>query len=118
MEDSSSYTKILTDNVEVEPTLKFGTFSDTIVKMIKGSHPNFAVGIYGEWGTGKTTSMKLIQERLNAHRNILTIWFNAWTYEQEKQFVLESLMKVIAYKMNDFPNYKKAKDLHNKCYDT
>ena len=34
--------------------------------MIKGSTPKFSVGIYGEWGTGKTTLMRIIEEKLKS----------------------------------------------------
>jgi hypothetical protein len=89
--------------------------------MVKGSEPNFSIGIYGEWGTGKTTLMKSIENVLKSDKdnNILTIWFNAWKYEREEQFALVSLMKTIAYKMDEQPEkYKKAKQVFYKSIVT
>src|SRR5688500_17315422 len=85
--------KILTDDVEIELMLDFENFGENIVKMIRGTQPKFSVGIYGDWGTGKTRLMKLINERLltqdnKQDNNSLTIWFNAYTYERDQQFVL------------------------------
>ena len=79
--------------------------------MIKGSTPNFSIGIYGEWGTGKTTLMRSIEKNLRAEDNILTVWFNAWGYEREDQFAIIALMKTIAYAMGKHDIYKKIKPI-------
>jgi hypothetical protein len=110
--------KILTDEFEIEPFLDFDRYVGTVVRMVKGSEPNFSIGIYGEWGTGKTTLMRSIENRLKSDKNILTIWFNAWRYEREEQFALVSLMKTIAYKMDEQPKYKNAKEVFYKSIVT
>lgn len=51
---------ILADNLESNPVkpdddLSFSEYSNTIVKMINASKQKFSVGIYGDWGIGKTT---------------------------------------------------------------
>jgi len=33
--------------------------------MVRGSKPQFSIGIYGKWGTGKTTLMKMVEKKLN-----------------------------------------------------
>jgi predicted KAP-like P-loop ATPase len=88
--------KILTEDIEINPILNFKDYADTIVNMIKGSTPKFSVGIYGEWGTGKTTLMRIIEEKLKSDNKVLTVWFNAWRYEREDQFAIIALMKTIA----------------------
>jgi predicted KAP-like P-loop ATPase len=103
--------KILTDSIEIEekPFLGFENYVDTIVKMVKGSKPSFSVGVYGEWGTGKTTLMRLIEEKLKTYDEILPVWFNAWRYERENQFALIALMKTLAYAMGALPTYREVK---------
>jgi predicted KAP-like P-loop ATPase len=105
-----------TDDVSRQPILDFDAYSNTIVKMIKESHPKFSIGIYGEWGSGKTTLMKVIEQKLNPKKNdnnedILTVWFNAWRYEREEQFALVSLLKTIAYKIDEQRKYDKVKKI-------
>lgn len=71
--------RILTDDVSTKPVLDFDRYVEAILKIVKGSHPKFSIGIYGEWGSGKTTMMRLIEEELKENSsNILTVWFNAW----------------------------------------
>jgi predicted AAA+ superfamily ATPase len=52
------------DDTEDDPILDFKQYSETIVNMIKSSNPKFCIGILGEWGTGKTTLMKLVEKKL------------------------------------------------------
>jgi tetratricopeptide (TPR) repeat protein len=113
--------KILTDEIEPEEQfLGFGRYSQTIVNIIKGSEPNFSIGIYGEWGTGKTTLMKAVADklRIGTDNDILTVWFNAWRYEREDQYAVVSLMKTIAYRMDEHPRYKKMKPVILKSIAT
>lgn len=96
---------ILIDDVEETPTHDFISLSKTISNLIRNSTPHFTVGIYGEWGTGKTTLMKSIEANLHStdsfegEQKILPIWFNAWKYEREDSLATVSLLKTVGYAM-------------------
>jgi predicted KAP-like P-loop ATPase len=101
---------IITDNFSEQPILDFDSYSDAIVKMIKNSYPNFTIGIFGEWGTGKTTLMKSIEKKIGKNdQDIITVWFDAWKYENEKEFALIPLLKVIDYSIPDEADERKRK---------
>lgn len=104
---------IITDDFALNPILNFDAYRDAIVKMIMESHPKFSIGIYGEWGTGKTTLMKRVEDKLKerSDNNILTVWFNAWRYEREDQFAITALLKTIGYAMGEHPIYKELKPI-------
>jgi predicted KAP-like P-loop ATPase len=97
--------------IEINPILDFKDYVDAIVKMIKGSTPKFSVGIYGEWGTGKTTLMRNIEDKQRSDNKILTLWFNTWRYEREDQFAIIALMKTIAYAMGEHRIYEELKPI-------
>jgi tetratricopeptide (TPR) repeat protein len=42
----------------------------------------FTVGIYGEWGSGKTSFLRMLDKRLR-EKSIAPVWFNAWKYTNE-----------------------------------
>lgn len=44
---------------------------------------SFVVGIYGEWGSGKTTVLNFIEKELNKFDNVICIKFNPWRYVDE-----------------------------------
>ncbi len=96
---------ILLDDYEKNPTRNFESLGKTLRNIIKSSPPNFVLGIYGEWGIGKTTLMKTIEANLNKdliskdESAILTIWFNAWKFERDKKPITHSLMKSMAFEM-------------------
>jgi len=104
--DPSEPQTILIDDVESNPTDDFTSLSITIANIIKDSTPHFTIGIYGEWGTGKTTLMKAIEKILSIEgipkneQKILPVWFNAWQYDREEHLATLSLMKTVAYEMS------------------
>ena len=58
------------------------------------SEPRFAIGIFGGWGSGKTTLMRAIQGQLDQRRTIVTVEFTAWRYEKEEHLIVPLLDKV------------------------
>ena len=93
--------KILIDEPTLTPSEEFLQIVETTGEIIKNSEPKFTLGIYGEWGTGKSTLMKCIKEKLELdnEEKFLTVWFNAWRFEREEHFATMALMKTIGYEM-------------------
>src|SRR5215208_2904171 len=61
----TSTIKIITDEPSLEDdALGFDGYTQKLSDIIINSTPRFAIGIFGGWGTGKTTLMKMIEKRL------------------------------------------------------
>jgi hypothetical protein len=56
--------RILIDSPSVHPSLGFGATASALARIIIDSPPRFAVGIFGDWGSGKTTLMEEIRRWL------------------------------------------------------
>jgi predicted KAP-like P-loop ATPase len=56
--------KFITDDFDFSEPVKFHDYSDSLSQLIKKSDPKFSIGIFGAWGTGKTTLMKMIEKKL------------------------------------------------------
>ena len=64
--------------------LGFDAYAQVLAQSALDTPGPFTIGVFGEWGTGKTSLMRLIQSRLSGEPNVATVWFNAWRYEKEE----------------------------------
>lgn len=84
--------KILIDTPTAYPALGYPEIARGLATVIKESEPRFAVGLFGGWGTGKTTLMTAIKAELRRqHRDVVTVDFNAWRFEREPQLLVPLL---------------------------
>ena len=74
------------------PTLSFGQIATYLASIVLASEPRFATGIFGGWGSGKSTLMEEI-ERLVVNRQdqVIVVQFNAWRYEREPHLIIPLL---------------------------
>ena len=108
-------TKILLDIEEKSPVLDFDKYVETACNLIKNSEPRFSIGIFGEWGTGKTTLMKGIKNKLQDQSDLTTVWFNAWRYENEQYHATIPLLKSIAYSIETNDEFKETSNKIKKA---
>ena len=86
--------------------LDFPEYADTLSEIVSFNPAPFTIGVYGDWGIGKSTLMHGIMERLTK-KEIIKIEFNAWRYSQEETSITYSLISAI------IRNLLKNKDLKN-----
>ena len=83
--------RLLTDQAlregpeDAEDGLGFQAYANVLAKAALGTPGPFTIGVFGEWGTGKTSLMRLTQAALEENGTVATVWFNAWRYEREEQ---------------------------------
>ena len=110
LKENITASKVLFD--DSPPSNDFVDYSNTIVNLVKGSITRFSIGIYGEPGSGKTTLMKIVENKLNQGNNdILTVWFNAWQYDRKDQSITIAFLKTISYAMGKHPIFKEINPL-------
>jgi len=79
----------------------FDTYSDSIVSIIQESQIEtpFTIAINGKWGSGKTSLMKTIKNKLDGSyrtspRKIKTVWFDAWKYTENNPLLAELAFEI------------------------
>lgn len=105
--------QVISDAPTSEPLNDFNELSLVLTNVIKNSESRFTIGIYGEWGTGKTTLMELIEKKISDDqepddKTILTVRFNAWRYEREERLATIAMMNAIANAMIKNEEFKKG----------
>jgi hypothetical protein len=101
---------IITDDISLDPILDFNLYRNAIVNIIRNSYPKFTIGIFGDWGTGKSTLMDSIDKKLQLEDpNLVIVRFDTWRYERENQFALIPLLKTIQFSIPE-EKYKNLKE--------
>jgi hypothetical protein len=72
----------------LQQVLGFDDFLELLQASVCGAQPPFVFGVLGDWGSGKTSVLRLLEGRLNrdlqdGRQAIIPIWFDAWRYENE-----------------------------------
>lgn len=69
--------------IESRSDNSFGTntYVDVLSEFISSCETPMTIAIQGDWGTGKTSMMKMIKESLDKN-TIVPVWFNTWQYSQ------------------------------------
>ena len=91
---------LLDDNPGGEDLLGFGRMADILYRVIRDiPKPPFTIGVFGEWGCGKTTLMEMVRDRLEQD-GAKTVWFNAWKYDG-KELIWNALLQAIFFTMRE-----------------
>ena len=88
--------KAINDTVKSDDALDFQSYADAFYDLIENSTPPLTIGIYGEWGTGKSFILNLIKKKIEAkkNKNLITVEFDAWTYNANEHLWIGLVQKV------------------------
>ncbi len=98
--------------------LGFADFVSLLHKSLANTTSPFVYGVLGDWGTGKTSILKILQNKLEAELQsgtdpLVPIWFNAWQYENESDLIypiLHAIKNDHAHRFKKSENIKKFGD--------
>ncbi|MBN1137800.1 MAG: SUMF1/EgtB/PvdO family nonheme iron enzyme [Anaerolineae bacterium] len=106
MSESKPIPPILDDLPAQQDSLDFAPYVDALgdILLDEHTHTPLTMGIYGSWGSGKTSLMTMLRQRVSGQKadgraadgsapeddsqeaapGHRTVWFNAWKYNQEE----------------------------------
>jgi formylglycine-generating enzyme required for sulfatase activity len=110
MSEIPSLLPILSDQpVDDEDQLDFGPYAKTLADIVAdpGTSTPLTIGIFGGWGQGKTSLMRMVQRRLEETDDtdfvVRPVWFNAWLYSRE-QALWRGLVSRVLAEVRGFPS--------------
>lgn len=71
--------------------------SDLIKSQLRSGALPYTLGIFGGWGSGKTTFLALIARELETEPNIKIVYFNSWKYAGLMEIFPSLVYKVLQY---------------------
>ena len=112
------------DNETTQDLLGYQVHADLLRKIIlNDSMLPISIGVFGNWGSGKSSLMLLLQQSLqeweesqqNEHSIILQVYFNSWqfeSYDSTKLTMIESILEALDKDINTRKNvFERADDL-------
>ncbi len=77
--------------------LNFSHYADVLTDVVLSTGTPITIGVFGPWGSGKTSLMwlvaeKLLNRRTERHHWARVVWFNAWRYERDEGALWRSLL--------------------------
>lgn len=67
-----------------EDEFRHQEYVDTLEQMVKTVEPPWNIGVFGEWGSGKTSIIKMLFSRLNeSGEDFVCVEFDAWKHAEE-----------------------------------
>ncbi len=106
---------MLTDNEvkkQSEDSLQFKTLSDALVAVVLHSQTPLTVGVFGEWGSGKTSLMRLTENELTGKEGsiVKSVWFNAWKFDKAQDLRVALIHSILKQIENDKTTLQTVKD--------
>jgi hypothetical protein len=74
------------------------------VRLVKGlqafidnddTKPPMTVALYGKWGSGKSSIMKMLSGELRKTGRYIDVWFNAWRFQNEERLAPALLQSIV-----------------------
>lgn len=70
------------DNEAVVDLLNVQHLVGAVLRVVKDDRLDpVTVGVYGDWGSGKSSVIHLLRERIAAEPDLLAVYFNGWRFE-------------------------------------
>jgi predicted KAP-like P-loop ATPase len=101
MPKSNSKTYIVNDQPTEQDGLDFTPYVETLADIIQTGNTPLTIGVFGTWGSGKTSLMKMVQNGIpkskykGLPKDYTIIWFDAWKYDKEETLWRAFLLRIL-----------------------
>ncbi|MGI5272771.1 P-loop NTPase fold protein [Nonomuraea sp. CA-218870] len=86
----------LSDEPVMEDALKRYEYVDCLAELARSATPPMVIGVFGEWGSGKTSMLHQVRARLDDDSSgCATVWFDSWLHQYDENPVLPLLHAIV-----------------------
>ena len=91
---------LIPDHETAVDFLNYEAISRTVVELLKDNRKRaLTIGIHGDWGAGKSSILKMIEDGLSEDENVACLWFNGWAFQgfdDAKTVLIEAIISEVA----------------------
>lgn len=89
------------DEPTINDKLNRSQYATAFARLAETSNTPLVIGLYGEWGVGKTSLMRLIEKNLDPEKT-KSIWFDPWQHQLDDNPALALLHTIVdKYEMKE-----------------
>jgi hypothetical protein len=92
-----------------ERTKLVAKVSQNLTNHIKEGRLPYTLGVFGGWGTGKTTFLAMLADSLEQRSNCKIVYFNSWKYAGFMEIVPSLIYKILQYGLDARPRDEDAR---------
>jgi hypothetical protein len=70
-------------------------YADELARLAREAQPPLVIGVFGEWGSGKTSLLRQVREQLKSDQTSAVAWFDPWKHQFDENPVLPLLHAVV-----------------------
>lgn len=87
----------LTDHATAQDFLHYEDFQKALYDIVTQAETPLTVGVFGPWGSGKTSLMKMLHQQLEQDGLAMrrTVWFTAWKYDRQEALWRAFILRVL-----------------------
>ncbi|OOG24357.1 hypothetical protein B1C78_08970 [Thioalkalivibrio denitrificans] len=91
---------LIPDHETAVDFLNYEAIAGTAVELLNGNRQRaISIGIHGDWGAGKSSVLKMIEEGLSREKDVACLWFNGWAFQgfdDAKTVLIEAIISELA----------------------